>query len=101
MYRFALKQKTLTRKIENKESGELCVKQPFVHFLIPAGAGKRHPRLKVVMCCVCNSMFSFTLDQLGFPVHAYFCDVYASILLFHEKLAECLGKPGMVSNSCL
>ena len=77
--------------------------QHFVCFLIPAGAVERLPRLvKVVMCC--NSMFSFTLDQLWIPVHSYevyYSHVYSSILLFHEKLAECLGKPGKVSNSCL
>lgn len=74
-------------------------------FTLTAGAGKTLPSLMmVVMYCVCNSVFSFTLDQHSFPVHAdeaYFFDVYASILLFHEKLAGCLRKPGMISNGCL
>lgn len=102
--RFAMKQKTFTTNLGEQRVWR-TLNQHLISFLIPARTGKRFPRLvKVVVCCTCNSVFSFTLDQLGFGVHVYEAfssDVYASILLFHEKLAECLRKPGMVSNSCL
>ncbi|KAJ7426732.1 hypothetical protein WISP_13222 [Willisornis vidua] len=72
------------------------------------GPAEIHPRILRELVDVVTKLLSMMIekpcqsDQFGFPVHAYkasFSDVYGNILLFNEKLAKCLGKPGMVSNS--